>query len=226
VRGRFVLGVIATGLSVVGGAEASIYVGADAARPTLGVDAKGTAVVGFTAHGKGDVVVVPARGQLYHGGRLSGPDVSHPIQSSGVPLAVAVRRAPDGTLYALQAWHVLPGQPVELHLARWKGEPTKLTLETDGTRLTGAATFQGKPVAGTTFTLEGKHPRVYVYLDCFACGGKPGWTRMIGVAPRSDGSFRVYLRTDWKGKRFRATVAGLNAGVVFAPDAQTEIAAG
>ncbi len=225
-RGRFVLGVIATGLSVVGGAEASIYVGADAARPTLGVDAKGTAVVSFTAHGKSDVVVVPARGQLYHGGRLAGPDVSRPVHVSGVPLTVAVRRAPDGTLYALQAWQVLPGQPVELHLARWKGEPTKLTLATDGTRLTGAATFQGKPVTGTTFTLEGKHPRIYVYLDCFACGGKPGWTRMIGVAPHSDGTFRVFLHPDWKGKRFRATVAGPNAGVVFAPDAQTEIAAG
>ena len=225
-RRRLVVGVIAIGLSLIGGADASIYVGADAVRPTLEVDAKGTAVVRFTARGKRDVVVVPARGQLYHGGSLSGPDVSRPVPAAGVPLALAVRRTPDGTLYALQAWQVLPGQPVELHLARWKGEPTSLTLATDGKRLTGTARFQGKSVTGTTFTLEGKRLRIYVYLDCLGCGGKPGWTRMIGVSPRSDGTFAAYLRPEWNGKRFKATVAGPNAGVVFAPDARAEVAAG
>ena len=215
----------AAALAVVGVAHGSIYVGADAVRPTLQVDASGTAVVSFTSHGKPDVVVVPAKGQLYHGGSLSGHDVSRPAGAGGVPLALAVRRAPGGTNYALQAWQVVPGQPVELHLARWKGEPTKLTLATDGKRVTGTASFQGKPVTGTTFTLEGKHPRIYVFLDCFGCGGKPGWTRMIGLAPKADGSFAVYLRPEWAGTRFRATVAGPNVGTVFAPDAQTEIAA-
>ena len=214
----------AAALAVAAVAHGSIDVGADVARPTLQVDAKGTAFVGFTVHGKPDMVVVPAKGQLHHGGSLAGRDVSRP-SPAGVPLALAVRRTPDGTLYALQAWQVLPGQPVELHLARWKGEPTKLTLETDGKRVTGMASFQGKPVTGTTSTLEGKHPRIYVYLDCFGCGGRPGWTRMIGLAPKADGSFAVDLRPDWAGTRFRATVAGPNAGVVFAPDAQTEIAA-
>ena len=220
-----VLVVIATALTCVGGAGGSIFVGAAAVRPTLQVDAKGTAVVTFTSHGKPDVVVVPASGQLYHGGSLSGPDVSRPTPARGLPLTLAVRRTPSGMLYALQAWQVRPGQPVELHLARWKGEATKLALETDGTRVTGTASFQGKPVTGTTFTLEGKHPRIYVYLDCFGCGGKPGWTRMIGLPPKADGSFAAFLRPEWVGKRYRATVAGANIGAVFAPDAQTEIAA-
>ena len=64
-----------------------------------------------------------------------------------------------------------------------------------------------------------------VYLDCFACGGKAGWIRMIGVAPRADGSFAVLVRPSWQGTRFRATVAGPNAGTTFAPDAQAVISA-
>ncbi len=218
------LGAAAMALLSVGGAAGSIYVGADAPKPTLQVDAKGTAVVTFTSHGKPDVVVVPATGPLYHGGALSGPDVSRQAPSGGLPFPV-IRRTSGGLSYVLQAWQVLPGQPIELHLARWKGEPTKLTLETDGKRITGTASFQGKPVTGTTFTLEGKHPRIYVYLDCFGCGGKPGWTRMIGLPPKPDGSFAAYIRPNWVGTRYRATVAGPNLGTVFAPDAQAEVAA-
>src|SRR5262249_9682263 len=148
--------------------------------------------------------VVPLHGQLFHGGSI-GPDVSRPAGPL-VPFPLAVRRTPDGTLWALQA---LDG---ELHLARWKGEPTKLTLASDGTRVTGSASFHGKPVTGTTFTLEGKHPRIYVYLDCMGCpAAKPGqWGRMIGVAPHADGSFAVRLRPEWVGSHYRATVAGPN----------------
>jgi hypothetical protein len=48
---------------------------------------------------------------------------------------------------------------------------------------------------------------------------------MIGIPPRPDGSFRVFLRPGWKGTRFRATVAGPNIGTTFAPDAQLVIPA-
>jgi hypothetical protein len=130
-----------------------------------------------------------------------------------------VRRTPDGRLWALQAWQVVPG-PVELQLVHWQGAPTQLTLASGGTHLTGNLTYYGAPVTGTTFTLEGNHPRIYVYLDCFACGGKAGWTRMIGVAPKADGSFSVLLRPDWTGSRYRATVLGPNLGSTLAPDAQ------
>jgi hypothetical protein len=220
------LGVVAAGLTGAGGAGASIYVGADAVQPALQVDARGTAVVRLTSHGRPDVVVVPKSGQLYHGGSLSGPDVSRSAVAAGLPPALVVRRTPDGTFYALQAWQLAPGRPVELHLARWKGESTKLTLATDGKHLSGTASFQGRPVTGTTFTLEGKHPRIYVYLDCFGCGGKSGWTEMIGLVPRTDGSFTIDLRPAWAGSRFRAMVEGPNIGAVFAPDAQVEIPAG
>jgi hypothetical protein len=213
-----------TALPVVGGlAHASIFVGVNTTQARLRVDAKGNAEVRFVSGGSPDTVIVPPRGQLHHGGSLAGPDVSRRIGVPRLPLALTVRRTPDGRLWALQAWQVQPGGPIELHLARWKGAPTVLTLATDGTHVTGTATFQGKPVTGFTFTLEGKRPRIYVDLDCFACGGKPGWTRMTPVAPKADGSFSVFLRPEWAGKRYRATVSGPNIGTTFAPDAQIVI---
>jgi hypothetical protein len=194
----------------------SVWIANGAAHPVLRVDAKGDAQVTWS----GGSVLVPPHGQLYHGGSLSGSDVSKPAPAAGIPFAVSVRRTPDGGLWALQAWQVMPGGPVELHLARWQGQPTRLTLASDGTHLTGTLSFHGKPVSGTTFTLEGKHPRIYVYLDCFACGGKADWTRMIGVQPKPDGSYSVLLRPDWTGSRYRATVLGPNLGTTLAPDAQ------
>jgi hypothetical protein len=211
---------------VAGGlARASIFVGADASQVQLRVDARGDAEVTFVSKGSRDTVIVPPHGQLYHGGALAGPDVSRRVATPKLPLALTVRRTPDGRLWALQAWQVQPGGQVELHLARWKGAPTRLTLATDGTHVTGTASFQGKPATGFTFTLEGKRPRIYVDLDCFACGGKPGWTRMTPVAPKADGSFSVFLRPEWVGKRYRATVSGPNIGTTFAPDAQIVISA-
>ena len=206
-------------------AGASIFIGSDVAAPRLAVDAKGTAQVTWTQAGAKQSVIVPTKGQLFHGGGLSGPDVSRPAAGVRLPLAVVVRRGPGGMLYALQRWQVQPGGPVELHLARWTGAPTVITLASDGQRLTGSATFQGKPASGFTFTLEGKQLRVYVYVDCFGCPGKTGWSRLIGVAPKANGTFGVFLKPSWLGRRYRATVAGKNIGTTFAPDAQVEIAA-
>lgn len=101
-----------------------------------------------------------------------------------------------------------------------------LRLALEGQRLTGSATYRGRPLSGFTTTLEGKRLRIYVYLDCFGCPGAPsGWTRMLGVAPKADGTFAALLRPSWLGRRYRATVAGPNAGTTYAPDAQVEIAA-
>src|SRR6187200_2274461 len=54
---------------------------------------------------------------------------------------------------------------------------------------------------------------------------RAGWKRMLGVAPKADGSFSAFVKPEWKGKRYRALVAGPNIGTTFAPDAQA-IAAG
>ena len=154
-------------LGIAGLAHASVWIAAGPARATLAVDAKGTAVVSVVSNGKHDTVVVPPKGQLYHGGSI-GADVSRPTRVPGLPFALAVRRTPDGTRWALQRSQAAPDGPWDVHLARWSGAPTQLTLSFDGERLTGKASFHGKPVTGTIYTLEGKHPRIYVYLDCFA----------------------------------------------------------
>lgn len=219
---------VAASLGLAGLARASIWITDEPVRPALRIDAKGTAEVSWRQSGARQTVIVPARGQLYHGGSLSGPDVSRPAQVAGLPHALVVRRTPDGLLYALQAWQEKPGAPTDIHLVRWRGGLTELTLTRDGDRLAGKASFQGKPVTGHTFTLEGKRPRIYVFLECFACpaaaGG--GWAPMLGVAPRADGSFRVLLRPTWVGKRYRAKVAGPNVGTTFAPDAEVVVSAG
>jgi hypothetical protein len=217
--------VLAVCIAAVPAARASIFIGSDVAAPRLAVDSSGTAQITWTQAGAKESVIVPMKGKLYHGGSLTGADVSRPAAGVRLPLAVAVRRGPGGTLYALQRWQVQPGGPVDLHLARWTGPPTTIQLETDGRRLTGSAEFQGKPVTGFTSTLEGKRLRIYVYLDCLGCPGASGWSRMIGAAPKADGTFAVLLRPSWVGRRYRATISGPNLGTTFAPDAQVAIAA-
>jgi hypothetical protein len=203
---------------------ASVYIATSPVGSTLAVDAKGNALVGWRQSGARQTVLVPARGQLFHGGSLAGPDVSRPAHLAGLPFLLALRRTPDGRLWALQGWPQTPGGPLDLHLARWDGAPTKLTLSFDGSSLSGRVEFHGQPVTGTSSTLEGKRLRIYVYLDCLGCPGA-GWKRMLGVAPRADGSFTVLVRAEWRGRRYRASVIGPNVGTTFAPDAQA-IAAG
>jgi hypothetical protein len=219
-RRLLVLLLVAGGLLPVAQPNASIFIGMIPTSANLGVDARGTAVISWVQGGLRQTLTVPAHGQLFHGGSLS-RDVSRVAPAGALANALVVRRTPDGRMWALQSWSARPGGPVELHLARWKGAPTKLTLAYDGSRLTGRAEFQGKPVTGTSPTLEGKRLRIYVYLDCSGCpGAGSGWKRMIGVAPKTDGSFSVLVRPEWKGKRFRAFLLGPNIGATLAPDAQ------
>ena len=137
-----------------------------------------------------------------------------------MPLAAIVRQTPDGKLWALQQ-RVVAGRPASLDFARWQGDPTQMTLGRDGARLKGTVSFHGKPVHGLSPTLEGRGVKAEVYIDCFGCPGhRHGWMSMLGVAPKADGSFAVYLRPSWTGKRYRATIAGGNFGWALAPDAQ------
>jgi hypothetical protein len=213
---------LAVVLALAGAAQASIWVGENASKPTLRVDSKGTAEVRFTSRGRPDTVIVPAKGQLYHGGSLAGPDVSKRVSTPKLANAIVVKRTPDGRLWALQRMRLKAGAPLDLHLARWRGRPTVIELASDGERIVGRATFNGRGVSGRTYTLEGKRPRIYVYLDYFAGGT---WRRMLGVAPKPDGSFSAFLRPAWQATRYRATLPGPNIGVNLAPDAETMISA-
>lgn len=215
--------VITTAASLIAGAPAlaSISVAANAQRPALRVDAKGTAEVSWTAAGQRRTLTIPSSGLYLPGGKLDGPDVSAAARLPGLPFARATRRV-GSTFYALQAWRVKPGGPVELHFARWQGKPTSATLSAEaasGTeRLVGRAEFQGKPVSGYSRTNSGIRYRIFAFLDCFACP-RPAWRRMGGVAPRADGEFRLLVQPMLLGSRYRVTIAGPNIGRTLAPDA-------
>jgi hypothetical protein len=220
-------------LAAASDAYASIWVASGARSPQLRVDARGYAEVSWRdAQGRIRTVLVPPRGRLLPGGRLPGRDVSRPI---GLPLAmkIVVRRTPDGRLWALQRWRVQPGRPEEIHLARWRGGPTRLTATAiccrrDGETLQGSATFAGRPVFGFSPTPEGRRMRAVVYVDCFACPlAGSGWARAIGLFPHApDGAFSLFVRPAWLGTRYRLTIAGPNRGTTLAPDARIVIPSG
>jgi hypothetical protein len=200
---------------------ASISVASNAQRPALRVDAKGTAEVSWTAAGRRRTLTIPATGLYLPGGRLSGPDVSVAARLQSLPFARATRRV-GSTFYALQAWRVEPGGPVELHFSRWQGLPTTVTLRAEpasgSERLIGRAEFQGKAVYGYSRTNSGIRYRIFAFLDCFGCPA-PAWRRMSAVAPPVGGEFRLLVRPLFLGTRYRVTIAGPNIGRTLAPDA-------
>ena len=209
---------VLTVLLFAASAGGSVWVTNARIRPLLGTDAKGDIGVSWTQAGTRINLVVPLHGQVYHA-LLPGPDVSRPASVGGLPFAAIVKRA-GSWLVAVQTWQVA-GQPRAFHVARWKGAPTKLMLSFDGARLRGQASFQGKPVTGFSPTPAGKEQRIYVDIDCLGCPGNPSsWTSIAVVAPKTDGSFAVYLRPDQRGSRYRAALAGPNLGTTLAPDAQ------
>ena len=202
---------------------ASYGVSTNASAPTLRVDAKGDAEVAWTEGGKRVTFIVPPKGPGHHG-TLPGADVSK-AGGLSLPLAIVVRKTAGGALWALQELQI-SGRATSLDLARWRGAPTQLAFATDGKRLTGTVTFDGRPVTGSSPTLNGTEERVYVYLECFGCAAQPsGWSLLLGVHPKADGSFAAALRPSWIGSQYRATVQGPNVGGQLAPDAQVVIAA-
>ena len=207
-----------------GVAAASTGVAVGVQRPALRVDARGNAEISWTQSGTRRTLLVPPTGRVLPGGRLSGRDVSRSASSPAIPFRRVLRRTPDGRLWALQDWTVLPGRR-ELRFARWRGAPMKITLTTrprfDGELVEGRATFAGSAVTGYSLTPAGKRVRVFAYVDA-ARGGS--WQRVGGVAPRSDGSFRLYLAPAKLGPRYRVTVVGPNRGATFVPDGSAVVA--
>jgi hypothetical protein len=209
-------------LIAVAQAGASYELDSQASAPGLRVDAKGDAEITWTKGGVHHSFVVPPSGPGYNGA-LPGADVSKPAQIT-LPMAVVVRQTPDGRLWALQQ-RTVAGRPTSLDFSRWHGAPTQLTLGIVGPRIQGTAMFGGKPVHGVSNTLAGRPQREYVYIECYGCPGHPqSWIQMLGVQPKANGAFSVYLRPSWAGKKYRATVAGPNVGWSLAPDAEATTA--
>jgi hypothetical protein len=192
----------------------------DAQRPALRVDARGNAEVSWTAGGERHFIFVPPTGKVYPRRKLAAPDVSRPDSSVSLPYKRVLRRTPDGRLWALQAWRVQAGGPVDLRFSRWRGALPKVTLATeqrfDGERVTGRATFAGRGVPLFSPTPEGKRIRCYAYVER---QGAAGWSPVAGVATKANGSFQLFIPAAKLGARYRAIVPGPNIGTTLAPDA-------
>src|SRR5918999_1590845 len=214
VRTMFVLLLAA---ATAGPAAGSIAVAYDAQRPALRVDSRGNAEVSWTGGGARRYLLVPPRGRVLPGARLSARDVSRATAAPRLPFQRVLRRTPDGRRWALQTWRPRSGGPVELHFSRWRGAPTRVTVTVTETVLEGRADFQGRPVTGFSPTPEGKRLRHYAFVDCLGCGGTRAWKRLTAVQTRANGSFRIFLRPAWRGSRYRVVVVGPNRGTTFAP---------
>ena len=130
------IGLVAV-LALVPAAAASYSLTTGATSASVRVDQGGSAGVTWRANGKTTGFVVPTSGQGYHG--TVATDVSK-RDSLALPMAIAVRRAPNGTFYALQVFKV-GSLPVSLDVSRWHGAPTAVTLAVAGDHLIGAVTF-------------------------------------------------------------------------------------
>jgi hypothetical protein len=208
-------------------AEASIKIAGDARNPSFRVNAAGTAtVIWRTAAGARRTAIVRPTGQLIYGRAASGGDVSEATTAVSIPMALSVRRTPDGRFWGLQSWRRLKGGPVELRFSRWRDAPTKLVVRTTCCRwgsevVYGKATFHGRPIYGYSYTPQGVPLDRFgrnVYLDTFRGGS---WRRMMGIiAKRPTGNFRLWIRPHWRGKYYRGRIIGPNWGRALAPDAQ------
>ena len=208
-------------LVTVASSAASLGVATNVSRPALRVDSRGNAEVSWNSGGARRYLLVPARGEVFPGRRLTGRDVSRATHAVSIPFDKVLRRAPDGRYWALQSWRVEPGGPVELRLSRWRGRPTQLVLDsvepsTNGYVVSGRATFAGRPVPLWSRTPEGKRVRTYAYVDRMTAGG---WKRVGGVAVRADGSFSRFVHVGAGRPTFRAVLRGPSVGSSWLPDA-------
>ena len=213
---RFLV-VCVLGLLLAGEAGASILVANDARSPTLRVNGRGYAEVAWRdAGGARRTLVIPPTGRLLRGAHLEGRNVASDTLMVRLPMKVKLVRTPDGRLWALQRWQIVPGGPVELRFSRWRGEPTQIAAEAvcckgKGETVLGTASFAGRPFHGIA------------YVDSLKAGG---WKRLAGVFLRGpDGSFSLVIHPGWTGDQYRVSVAGPNHGATYAPDARIVVPA-
>jgi hypothetical protein len=220
---------VVLGASLLGGsdADASVKIAWAAKNPSLRVSAGGAAEISWTtpAGVRRHARVAPT-GALRYGARVRMPNVAGRTGAVRLPHRAMVWRTPDGTYWALQQWRRLTGRPVELRFSRWRGAPTKLTFRAvcckwRSERIMGRASFHGRPIYGFSNTPAGVPLDKFgrnVYLDTFRYGK---WRRMMGILThRYDGSYSLWIRKYWRGKRYRAAISGPNWGWTLAPDAR------
>jgi hypothetical protein len=143
-------------------------------------------------------------------------DVSRPARAAALPFRALVRTA-LGDYWALQAWRVVPPGPEQLRFSRWHGAPPMITGAFDPTTnpLEGTFSYHGRPLVGSWMTPEGKRVRVIAYIEAQMTGG---WRRLLGVSPRRDGLFTVFIRPAWRAASYRLVGVGPTIGKWRLPD--------
>jgi len=147
------------------------------------------------------------------------PNACRPYDGPRLAFFVAGCTAPDGSLWALQAWRRLQ-QAVELHVSHWTGPLALLDIHSHWTYggqylgLFGRVTYAGAPVHGYASNPVG-NPRDRfgrnVYIDTFDSSSGPGWRRETGILLHSPtGTFcHSFIRpAAAAGKRFRVVLIG------------------
>ena len=227
---RATTAVVAVGAFLLGGtkADASVKIAWAAKNPTLEVSALGAAEVSWTTPSgvRRHVRVDPDRRAPLRRAPQA-PERrcthrSHPLAAQGDGLAnpewgvlgapaMAPHQGPPGraSLLALAA----------AHRRASRFEPSAASGE--ASRITGQASFHGRPIYGYYNTPAGVPLDKYgrnVYLDTLRYGS---WKRMMGILThRYDGTYSLWIRRYWRGKRYRATISGPNWGWTIAPDAR------
>jgi hypothetical protein len=204
------IGVFAIGVPAASG---SLTIATNVQAPSLRVDAAGNAEIDWTSGGARHTLLVRPGQELLPGARV-GRDVSR-AWGTALPFRRVVRRGPGGWLWALQAWRVLPGGPIELRVAHWRGPLPELTLTLEnGNTLVGSATTDGRPISRYSLTFARQRLRIYVYLDALVNGT---WSRIGGVAPQAD--FRRFVPTQLQSAtKFRAILIGPSDRTTVTPD--------
>lgn len=210
-------------LVAAGSASAALRLDSDTSGESLVVAAHGAAQVTFTSRGSTKTVVVSGSSLRFAGGLSQSPDAQRVPPT--IPFALVQYRLANGEQLALQRFQ-RTGQfgalgPFELYLARWRGDPTLLTLTVSGGRLCGTVTYHGTPVFGGAHTVDG-NPLDDLGRNVYFDALRPaGWYRMLGVLARPQG-FALALRADLDGSRYRARVVGPNVSGDLAPVASAQ----
>jgi hypothetical protein len=204
-------------------ASAALKIDSSTTVESLRIDAHGRAQVSWMSDGARRTAVVSGSSVRYRG-HVKRTAAAVRVAPT-VPFALVQIRLPDGEQFALQRLR-RTGRfgrlgPSELYLARWRGDPTQLTVTESRRRVCGTVTYHGAAVYGFAHTRSGNPLDALgrnVYIDSLR---PSGWYRMMGVLARPRG-YALAIRSGWLGSRYRALVIGPNVAGDLAPVASAE----
>ena len=224
---------------LVASAFGSQIITRDVTRTTLKIDKKGHAYVSYYQGGrkkrlaawgainarKPSASVPQVKFHIQYGARGKGVCLPY----DGPPLAWLVKacKAPDGSYWAIQAWHRRwhnyggsTGQK-EFHLSHWRGPLAELVLYQNWSgpnhvrHVFGRYTYKGVGVYGFKNTPQGVPQDGYgrnIYVDTYGSSYGKGWHRENSFLTHrlsdTPGTFCLLFHPEGQGTKYRATAIG------------------